>query len=381
MLSDEIKRISSLADNARRVSRPCFLNGATTRAVVAGAATPARPSPLVVSEETFVDAWLAEFHRNGEAPTAFDIGCYFARDVIVTGIGHIFINDMLVTSRDIIPPYWEHAISHHGIPDLDEERRRPERFLAGATIIFCGWGLDVYGHLLTEMLPKLLIARRALRGEFDNTQLLVPMNPPQWFCNVLQQVIKDCDRHVRWYDPIKENVRLECAIIPTLASLNEWYHPFLNEIVSDIVSEVGLRLDRTDALATRIFVTRALFSNPATETRRCLNELELAEIAAKEFGFAIVAPETFPWPTQVALFSNASVIAGEFGSGLHNAVFASPRTRVGVIGVYNITQTMIGAARCHSLAYLRTIKDEHGNYKIDTDLFRRFLSALLERSQ
>jgi Glycosyltransferase 61 len=42
----------------------------------------------------------------------------------------------------------------------------------------------------------------------------------------------------------------------------------------------------------------------------------------------IVAPETLSFPQQVALFSQAAVIAGAHGAGFSNMAFASPGTRI-----------------------------------------------------
>jgi O-antigen biosynthesis protein WbqL len=224
------------------------------------------------------------------------------------------------------------------------------------------------------MLPRLLVARRALGSSAGEWGLLLERATPAWFRKILLEVLRFDESSFEFYDPRTEGVKVRYAAIPTLTSFDGWYHPFTNDIIEDVVALAGAH--SAGPTAPRVMISRALFSNPATMSRRCTNELKLAEIAAKEFGFAIVANETFPWATQVDLFHKAEIIVGEFGSGLHNALFAKAGARIGSIGIHSLAQSMIGALRGHQNAYLRTARDANGYYTIDEDLFRRFLAAV-----
>jgi O-antigen biosynthesis protein WbqL len=105
-------------------------------------------------------------------------------------------------------------------------------------------------------------------------------------------------------------------------------------------------------------------------------ELEVGRgIAEREFGFTVLQPETLAWPLQVELFKNAKVIVGEFGSGMHNAIFAGEGAHVGCIGLNNLTQTYIGALRRHQNLYLSTIPLENGEFEVDEAMFRTFLTV------
>ena len=112
--------------------------------------------------------------------------------------------------------------------------------------------------------------------------------------------------------------------------------------------------------------------------RICENEMEISAIAAGEFGFAIIAPETFPWREQVRIFTNANIVAGMFGSALHGTIFSAPGTRVGAIGPLNAMQSHIAAIRRQRNLYLTTGKESSGQrFVVDTEDFRRFADILV----
>jgi capsular polysaccharide biosynthesis protein len=81
---------------------------------------------------------------------------------------------------------------------------------------------------------------------------------------------------------------------------------------------------------------------------------------------------------QIRLFSHASVVVGEFGSGMHNTVFSPRDTKIGVLGFNNLVQSFIAALRSQRIAYLRVDYDSDGkNYSINVDSFRRFVGGVL----
>jgi capsular polysaccharide biosynthesis protein len=50
------------------------------------------------------------------------------------------------------------------------------------------------------------------------------------------------------------------------------------------------------------------------------------EAIAERAGFTLVQPEKLSMPAQLALFETATMIVGEYGSALHNSIFAEPGT-------------------------------------------------------
>jgi capsular polysaccharide biosynthesis protein len=104
----------------------------------------------------------------------------------------------------------------------------------------------------------------------------------------------------------------------------------------------------------------------------------LCRIAASEFGFTPIAPETMPFDAQIRLFANAKAVAGLYGSGLHTAIFSPSATRVGSVGYLNIVQSTIGALRGHSNAYIRQSFDgPDDTFEVDEGLFRLLMESLV----
>ena len=126
------------------------------------------------------------------------------------------------------------------------------------------------------------------------------------------------------FDTDTERVILRQAILPTLASCNSWFHPVANSLLDELTAD--LRMGERLSDIRRVFISRHLSANPYSVQRRCLNEAALMRIAATEFGFTPVFIETLPWRAQIALFRGASIVVGEAGSGMHNALFSNPGT-------------------------------------------------------
>jgi capsular polysaccharide biosynthesis protein len=373
-----LNTIGSLAEGSVAVERLAFDRGRRNRRVVAAAEGLTQPLELLAGG--FAEPWLAALHASGHGQAAQDVACYFLCDAGVSGIGHLFVENRLVTSEEVMPDYWLRQVRDRHDPHVDidvaREQALPERRIDGATVVFCGWGVRVYGHFLIETLPKLMAARQALGREVARMQFLVPADAPDWLLRMAAMVVPMPGPAVRRYDPARERVRLTNAVVPTLASRNGWFHPWYGGVVDALVAGAGRAA--AAAAAPWLFVTRGAATGAGSMRRRCRNEARLAEIAAREFGFAVIAPETMGWAAQIAAFAGAETVVGTFGSGLHNALFCGRGTRVGAIGFLNLTQSMIGALRGHRNAYLPVVFDESGFYAVDEGVFRQFLRAVVE---
>lgn len=72
----------------------------------------------------------------------------------------------------------------------------------------------------------------------------------------------------------------------------------------------------------RIYVTRR-----GVGKRPLVNEAVIEDVF-RSFGFTVLAPETLPIEDQIRIFSEARMIAGPRGSGLHNIVFSAPDAKL-----------------------------------------------------
>jgi len=372
----DLKGVAHTEERIDALRRSGALNPEAVReTIVLPAAAMPRPARLIPGTEGGSPGWIGTHHRNQAERQAAAVNCYTVEGLVIGGIGYAFVQDRLILSPEIMPPYWHATLTD----DRQEEPARvvalPLRRIAGRTVAFTGWGTDTYGHLLVEMLPRLLVAREALGG-FAGAKLLLPADSPAWFDDILRQALGGTLPAVERYDTLRERVVLEEGVLPGLPLQRDGFHPGLNPLMDRLRD--ALIGPQAASLAPRVFVSRALFFNPATMRRRCLNELRIAEIAATEYGFAVIAPETLPWATQMRLMAGAEIIAGEFGSALHGAIFARSGTRVAALGIGNLTQSQIADLRGQEIAYLATeTPNALGRYAIDEWAFRRFMDAVV----
>jgi capsular polysaccharide biosynthesis protein len=86
---------------------------------------------------------------------------------------------------------------------------------------------------------------------------------------------------------------------------------------------------------------------------------------------------------QAQLFANATLIVGEYGSALMNAVFCNPGAIIGAIGVRSRTLGVISALRELRLSYFDPTGDAESpdGYDLDAAAFQRWISLLQEADQ
>ncbi|GLI21735.1 hypothetical protein GGQ86_000960 [Xanthobacter flavus] len=83
----------------------------------------------------------------------------------------------------------------------------------------------------------------------------------------------------------------------------------------------------TEPSKRHIYVSRLLSSLARPDYRPLKNEMDI-EAFFSERGFEIVYPETLTFSEQIHLFHGASKIVGPSGSGMLNAVFSEPGTKI-----------------------------------------------------
>lgn len=90
------------------------------------------------------------------------------------------------------------------------------------------------------------------------------------------------------------------------------------------LARLRLTKNQNTALDKKIYISRSdLTSNNQTITNRVL----LETIAIKH-GFKVVHPEKLTLSEQINIFSSAKTLAGEYGSGMHNSIFANEECKI-----------------------------------------------------
>lgn len=335
-----------------------------------------RRVPLITGTERFAGHWLPDYHGRDTGWITHDIACYSLLGARVSGAGNVWWRDQLLTAPTVMPDYVADAlgVAQGGNAQLWAEARLPVRHIDAPCLIATGHGTGVYGHFLVEILFGILVARAAFAGTSLSFRTLLPVQSPQWLLDILEQHLQIPRSAILFYDPTQEQVALRHAILPSHVLQPGGFHPGANAMIDQLIDR--LDLDRVAPTPARVFVVRRGFYNPAAPYRICMNEDRLVEIAAQRHGFAAVAVETLSWREQVALFHRAEIVLGLAGSGLHNAIFARPGSRLASLGVMNAVQSDIGTLRRQHNAFLMTGVEISGEFAIDEDLFTAFLDAV-----
>jgi capsular polysaccharide biosynthesis protein len=376
--------VPSLQARAVTIREPRFEKDTVARIVLAPQEVTNSPSQLLVRYPEIVDQWLVDWHGNHTVREVHDVSCYFATDVAVSGRGLIRIQGDLIASPEFMPKYLIDSLqlTAGGTPEAQRAYAPPTQIVEEPCIVFTGHGSNVFGHFLLEALLKLAVAQRALHPtQVQATphelraKVLVDDKAASWAYRILYDYFKIKQDDVITYKRDCDVVLLKKAILPTIPSINEGFHPFVNQLIQQI-EPVSVR--HSPVGIDRLFITRSLLGQTSSIYRSCINELTLCRIAAVEFGFTPIAPETMPFDAQIRLFANAKAVVGLYGSGLHTAIFSPPGTHVGSVGYLNLVQSTIGALRGHHNAYIRQRLDgPDGGFEVDEGAFRVLLKSLV----
>ncbi|MET0376086.1 MAG: glycosyltransferase 61 family protein [Rhizorhabdus sp.] len=210
-----------------------------------------------------------------------------------------------------------------------------------ASLVCDGW--QIYGHWLVDVLPRL---HRIMTSGIAFDTYLFPGPVRDWQSRMLQAVGLDLSR-CRFIDLSTTVVDCEELVVAA-------YDRFNSEVRPDLVA-VHRELRKTfcgddiPAGTRHLFVSRGGWGG----SRALVNRAEI-EAAFAGMGYEIVHPEILSFPDQIRLFASAAVVAGECGSGLHNALFCGDNTRIGVMQSrdnYNFLQAQIGMILNHELYY------------------------------
>ncbi len=184
--------------------------------------TPLRP--LAVENTVWTDEWVISMHRKGSPTIPVQISAYFLRDALVFGHGYVAVRGVLVTCPDVMPAYVKSGIKN-GSYDLSSFAKLPLRTIEEPCIVYAGWGVSIYGHVLIEFIPKLHILLSAnVLGE-TRPRLLVQDDIPEWHLAMLSVQFGLTREDFIFFEPQAERILLHQAIVPTLLSRPDGFLP------------------------------------------------------------------------------------------------------------------------------------------------------------
>jgi hypothetical protein len=276
-----------------------------------------------------------------------DLGLYFLPEGIIAGYGFPFVDDRFVID-DSEPT--EIALKYAGAggylePGSIRHRKRIE--LSKPALLIAGPGHNIWGHWLLDFLPRLALFRRVLGNFLDDFIIPVSADTPHWVYKAARFLCQIGEEKFLQYDMATEAIGCGYGIImPTYAHSHYFLHSFLREFYLPFV-----RNDEPDA-GGRIFVSRRRFARQSKGPPRMFKQQEYFEHAAGKWGFNVVHPEELDFQAQIDLFAGAAAVVGEFGSGMHNALFSPTGTVVGQFLMGSPTQSRIAGLCGHRSVYL-----------------------------
>ena len=239
----------------------------------------------------------------------------------------------------------------------------------GGTWVYAGHWANHFGHFLLELLPNLwpdaaslpappagILVHRPARGRVPVTEPGRAQRPAlsRWQQELMELAgYAGADVRVVGDRP----VRVERLLVPSRpVLLKRWALPPAVDLWRRVSEAVGRRGD-----SPRVYLSRTRFHSGRVGAGRARTkpawDARLDDLFA-EAGFLVVHPETLPIGEQIALVRGADVLAGLSGSALHLSAFATPGTRVVVVGDRRSprrptrAQTMIDLACGHRTAFL-----------------------------
>jgi capsular polysaccharide biosynthesis protein len=317
-------------------------------------------------------------HREADIPADFvaehhqylvpqSVNAYAVPDAVLWGNGLITHTNRFVAPLDCLPGYFRPHMRPGGPPLLPMHagalgRADVETLALDHPVASALHPNLVYGHFLLEMLPRLYLLM-VLRAYGADIPLALSTKLQPW-AKTFAALFQPADRVV-WYDHTRQRVTAPCIVLPSMMHTDHNFHPAMNLMLHDLVQRVrpaGI----PPAGPARIYVSRSNFGEERLE-----NE-EQVEDMMSGLGFAVVRPQTLGIDEQIRLFSAARVIVGEYGSGLHNAIFAGPGTQVIAINFFNNYQSKIARLRGHRMAFVTPEGGKFHHWRLTRDLPRKF---------
>lgn len=215
-------------------------------------------------------------------------------------------------------------------------------------------GITVYGHWILDILPMAWIFFEAVKlgAARPPFRFLIGADTPGWARAILAELFDIDDKRLLPFGS-SEVLLVDDLLVPSLLRVSPLISPSMEGFVRFVFDRLRITAADAEGLPRRFAIDRSHARLAESDTLRTLLNPQEVFGALRDAGLTALAPETLPWRRQLALFSEAELVAGEFGSALHNTLF-SPATTVGLVLVNshsNWTQSAIAGLRGQRLVY------------------------------
>ena len=272
--------------------------------VAAAARAPPNAPVFLLGPATAEMLW--EIFGAVETPAA---GCHMLRNACVAPTGFAIVDGKASYGKAFLHPR-HHVVT---VSDRLNAEKLPVRDVPGPLAVIYGPAHETWGHWLTDFLPRLWVLRES-GFALDELRFVMPpdLRPFAWELLACFGITPArCEIYRYWH----EIIRTDTLLLPTglradnrfascFAAATQWW--------------TGIVRGASPAARTN---RRLLLSRVGAPQARQMANRDAIESLALEAGYEVVRPEALSISEQVRLFSEASVLIGEYGSALHNSVF------------------------------------------------------------
>lgn len=184
----------------------------------------------------------------------------------------------------------------------------------------------IYGHFLTEIFPKIIMADMAYRMGFCIPVILGNQSPA--YCEDLFRLILP---HVEVIRVPPAGMQIAQCFLPSHPALYLMNKAQLHAFDRAMAASRSAESDRL-----RLLVRRSQIKN---SYRQIENWADIENLA-KYYGFTIFTPGDHPFDVQIDHFMRADIIVGEYSSALHNSLFAGPSQVISLNWINHVQQAI-----------------------------------------
>jgi hypothetical protein len=289
------------------------------------------------------EAWLQSQHTDVQRVN--ELGAYFLVDAVIEGDCFVFYNgQFLLDGSGPNRIALQYALNAGRLGA--QKRALSIVEVTEPALVIAGPGYPIWGHWLLDFLPRLAIARSLLGDLLERYIIPLPSDTPGWAFDIAHFFCGVQRRNFLLYDRSTQAVHCRNRVcMPTYAHSNYFFHSYLKEIYDPFIDH------KHNSDLARICVSRRSFIE-SRSVARSFTQRDYFEETAKRRGYTLIRPENLDIRAQIDIYAGASIIVGEYGSGMHNALFSATNTIVGQFVMPNTIQSRIAGLRGHASVYL-----------------------------
>jgi hypothetical protein len=271
-------------------------------------------------------------------------GIFWLNNIITAWQGHVFsgcdnvhLYDNSENGRLSHSFLQEYQSCIHHKPDLQVVKsQKPGIFAIGP-------GYKIWGHWLVDYLPRLYLASSIIGRDIKGFVVPLPSDTPKFAIELIGHFLGISSQSLLFYEPSTQAILFQQGLYPTFPNesglhslVNSLYEPFRPAPANKFMP---------------IYVSRRCIGATSSKSRIFYQRKEF-ELALERRGFAPIFPEKLSIADQLSIFGKSSHVVGEFGSGMHTAIFSNPSTVVGVYQFLNQYQLRIAELCSHKSVWL-----------------------------